>query len=146
MHLQIHQWPPHGSTTAKGTDNRGVSIHSTPGSSEIISVHYKNIRRFYGKIPNIWLPVLSPLFLRAFTCSKLPMPGRPTDLDLSRAKVYCACGRCGWGFVWTNFLSSIISSLSPTLWETARYRLKYCLKGSLNSKQPTNQRLPVQHF
>ena len=24
------------------------------------------------------------------------------------------------------------------LWETARYRLKYCLKGPLNLKQPTN--------
>ena len=29
--------------------------------------------------------------------------------------------------------------LSPSLWETARYRLKYCLKGPLNPKQPTNQ-------
>ena len=25
------------------------------------------------------------------------------------------------------------------LWETARFRLKYCLKGPLNPKQPTNQ-------
>ena len=34
------------------------------------------------------------------------------------------------------------SSLSPSLWETTRYRLKYCLKGSLSPKitnQPTNQ-------
>ena len=31
------------------------------------------------------------------------------------------------------------SPLSPSLWETARYRLKYCLKGPLNPKQPTNQ-------
>ena len=31
--------------------------------------------------------------------------------------------------------------LSPPLWETARYRLKYCLKGPLNPKQPTNQPL-----
>ena len=31
------------------------------------------------------------------------------------------------------------SSLSPSLWETARYILKYCLKGSLSPKQPTNQ-------
>ena len=31
------------------------------------------------------------------------------------------------------------STLSPSLWETARYRLKYCLKGPLNPKQPTNQ-------
>ena len=31
------------------------------------------------------------------------------------------------------------SPLSPCLWETARYRLKYCLKGPLNPMQPTNQ-------
>ena len=31
------------------------------------------------------------------------------------------------------------SPLSLSLWETTRYRLKYCLKGSLNPKQPTNQ-------
>ena len=30
------------------------------------------------------------------------------------------------------------SSLSPSLWETTRYRLKYCLKGSLSPKT-TNQ-------
>ena len=29
--------------------------------------------------------------------------------------------------------------LSPSLWETARYRLKYCLKGPLNPKQSINQ-------
>ena len=28
--------------------------------------------------------------------------------------------------------------LSPSLWETARYRLKYCLKGPLSPKQPMN--------
>ena len=35
----------------------------------------------------------------------------------------------------------LLSPLSPSLWETARYRLnqKYCLKGPLNPKQPTNQ-------
>ena len=33
--------------------------------------------------------------------------------------------------------------LSPSLWETARYRLKYCLKGPLNPKQPTNQINPL---
>ena len=31
------------------------------------------------------------------------------------------------------------SPLSPSLWETARYRLKYCLKGPLNQKQPTTK-------
>ena len=28
---------------------------------------------------------------------------------------------------------------APSLWETARYRLKYCLKEPLSPKQPTNQ-------
>ena len=32
-----------------------------------------------------------------------------------------------------------LSFLSPSLWETARYRLKYCLKGPLSLTQPTNQ-------
>ena len=32
---------------------------------------------------------------------------------------------------------SLLSSFSPSLWETARYRLKYCLKGPLSQKQPT---------
>ena len=31
------------------------------------------------------------------------------------------------------------SFLSPSLWETARYRLKYCVKGPFNPEQPTNQ-------
>ena len=35
--------------------------------------------------------------------------------------------------------------LSPSLWETARYRLKYCLKGPLNPKQPTNH-MPGKDF
>ena len=29
--------------------------------------------------------------------------------------------------------------LSPSLWEKARYRLKYCLKGPFSPKQTTNQ-------
>ena len=40
---------------------------------------------------------------------KLPVPGRPTYLDNSRARAYCACGRCGWGLFGHFFLSSIAS-------------------------------------
>ena len=29
---------------------------------------------------------------------KLPVPGRP-NLDYSRARAYCACSRCGWGYL-----------------------------------------------
>ena len=54
-------------------------------------------------------------------------------------RVYCTCSRCGWGLFAHFFsrLSFLFCFLS--LWETARYRLKYCLKGPLNTKQLTNQ-------
>ena len=64
---------------------------------------------------------------------KLPVPGRPTNLDY--VLTVGADGGC------LDIFSLIyhFSFLSPSLWETARYRLKYCLKGPLISKQPTNQ-------
>ena len=73
---------------------------------------------------------------------KLPEPGRPTNLDYSRARAYCTCSRCGWGLLDIFTLIYPFSPLSPSLWETARYRLKYCLKGPFNKKQPTNQPPP----
>ena len=33
----------------------------------------------------------------AMVLGKLPVPGRPTDLDKSRARAYCACSGYGWG-------------------------------------------------
>ena len=42
------------------------------------------------------------------------------------------------GVVWTFVLSYLFSPLSPSLWETARCRLKCCLEGPLNPKQTTN--------
>ena len=73
----------------------------------------------------------------------LPVPGRPTGLDNSGARAYCAYGGCGMG-LFGHFFShlSLLFSFSLTLGDdqTARYRLKYCLKGSLNPQcnQPTN--------
>ena len=29
---------------------------------------------------------------------KFPVPGRPTNLDYSRARAYGVCSRCGWFF------------------------------------------------
>ena len=48
--------------------------------------------------------------------------------------------------VWTFLLSYIIYFLSPSLWVTARYRPKYCLKGPLSPKQPTNQVIFINDF
>ena len=69
--------------------------------------------------------------------------GASYNLDDSRARAYCACSRCGRGFLDIFTLLYLFSSLSPSLWETARYRLKYCLKGPINTKQPTNYKLTL---
>ena len=67
---------------------------------------------------------------------KLPVPGRPTIWTVvGQGPSALAVG--GWGLYGYFSLPYLISSLSPSLWETARYRLKYCLKGPLNKKQPT---------
>ena len=69
---------------------------------------------------------------------ELPVPGRPTILiTVGQGPVALAVGAGGGGL--DIFTLYILSPLSPSLWETARYRLKYCLKGPLNTKQPTNQ-------
>ena len=68
----------------------------------------------------------------AMVLGKLPVPGGPTNLDYSRARAYCACSRCGWGCLDIFSLIYHFSFLSHSLWVTALYRLKYCLKGLLS--------------
>ena len=70
---------------------------------------------------------------------KLPVPGRPTIwMTVGQGPTALAVG-AGGGCLDIFSLIYPISILSPSLWETARYRLKYCLKGPLSQKQPTNQ-------
>ena len=70
---------------------------------------------------------------------KLPVPGRPTVwITVGQGPSALAVG-AGGGCLDIFTLIYPFSPLSPSLWETARYRLKYCLKGPLNPKQPTNQ-------
>ena len=57
---------------------------------------------------------------------KLPVPGYPTNLDLDIFSPICR-----------------FSLLSPSLRETARYRLKYCPKGPLSQPTPL---LQIYHF
>ena len=72
---------------------------------------------------------------------KLPVPGRPTIWNtVGQGPTALAVGA---GFLDIFILIYPFSPLSPSLWETARYRLKYCLEGPLNPKQPTNQKLNI---
>ena len=63
---------------------------------------------------------------------KLSMPGRPTTwMTVGQGPIALAVGA---------LFGHFYSPLSPSLWETIQYRLKYCLKGPLNPKtknQPT---------
>ena len=70
---------------------------------------------------------------------KLPVLGRPTNMEYSSARALGVGAGGGCLDIFT--LVYHFSFLSPSLWETARYRLKYCLKGPLNPKttnQPTS--------
>ena len=74
----------------------------------------------------------------AMVLGKLPVPWRPTIwITVGQGPTAPAVGAGGdcldiFTLIYPFF------PLSPSLWETARYRLKYCLKGPLNPK-PTNQ-------
>ena len=75
----------------------------------------------------------------AMVLSRLPMPGRPTfRIAVEQGPTALAVG-AGGGCLDICTLIYPFSPLSHSLWETTRYRLKYCLKGPLNPKQPTNQ-------
>ena len=74
----------------------------------------------------------------AMVLGKLRVPGRPTIwIIVGQGPTALAVG-AGGGCLDIFTLIYPFFSLSPSLWETARYRLKYCLKGPLNPK-PTNQ-------
>ena len=68
---------------------------------------------------------------------KLPVPGRPTDLirvGQGPTALAVGAGRGCFGHFYSR-LSFLFLPLSGM----ARYGLKYCLKGPLSTKQPTNR-------
>ena len=76
---------------------------------------------------------------------KFLVPGRPTIwISVGQGPTVLAVGT-GGGCLDIFTLIYPFSPLSPSLCETARYRLKYCLKGPLSPKQPTNQIYSLAH-
>ena len=74
----------------------------------------------------------------AMVLVKLPVLGRPTIwMIVGQGPTALTVGADG-GLFGHFTLIYPFSLLSPSLWETAQYRLKYCLKGPLNPNQPTN--------
>ena len=71
---------------------------------------------------------------------KLPVPGLSTIwMIVGQEPIALAVGS-GGGCLEIFTLLYHFSPLPPSLWETAQYRLKSCLKGPLNQKQqPTNK-------
>ena len=72
---------------------------------------------------------------------KLPVPGRPTIWITVRQGPTALAVGAGRGCLDIFTLIYSFFPLSTSLWETARYRLKCCLKGPLNpqsTNQPTN--------
>ena len=64
---------------------------------------------------------------------------RPTLwMILERGPIALAIG-AGGGCLDIFTILYPFSPISSSLWETARYRVKNCLKGPLDRKQPTNQ-------
>ena len=68
---------------------------------------------------------------------KLPVPGvLLNQIRVGQGPTALAVGAAGGCL---DILFSRLSRLFLPLWEMARYRLKYCLKGPKSPKQPTNQ-------
>ena len=73
---------------------------------------------------------------------KLPVPGRPTTwMIVGQGPIALAVG-AGGGCLNIFTLLYPFYPVSPSLWETARYRLKYCLKSLLNPQRPTSNSKP----
>ena len=76
---------------------------------------------------------------------KLPVPGRPTFCMLVGQGPMALAVGVGGGCLNIFTLLCHFFPLSPSLWETARYRQKYGLKGPLNPKQAAKKYIPLAH-
>ena len=124
-----------------------VCVHKTISLCSVIHVMIYNITHSKGALHNITVRRSSVIVLPyyvlpvsrwlggAMVLGKLPVPGRPTFwIIVGQGPIALAIG-AGGGCLDIFTLLYPFSPLFPSLCETARYRLKYCLKGPLNPKQ-----------
>ena len=79
----------------------------------------------------------------AMVLGRLPVSGRPINLIIVGQEPTALTVGAGGDCLDIFTLVYHFSFLSPSLWETAQYRLKYCHKGPLSLQQPTNQPIPA---
>ena len=71
---------------------------------------------------------------------KLPVPGRPTIwITVGQGPTALVVGAGGGCLDIFTLTYPFLSYFSLSLGDGPRYRLKYCLKGPLNPKQPTRE-------
>ena len=122
-----------------GELNSDYFIHTLESSCSQICRFKMNGYTYKGSNTMFILPILSGWSGGAMVLGELPVPGRPTIwITVEQGPTVLAVG-VGGGCLDIFTLIYPFFPLSPSLWKTARYRLKYCLKGPLNPKQPTNQ-------
>ena len=79
----------------------------------------------------------------AMVLGKLPVSGRPTIwIIVGQGPTVLAIGAVG-GCLDILVLVYHFSFPTPSLWETAQYRLTYCLKRPLSPNQPTKSLLKI---
>ena len=134
--INNNKLPVPGRPTIRITVGQGptaLAVGAGRGCLDIFTLIYP----FFPLSPSLW----ETARYRLKYCLKGPLNPKPTNLLIwiilgqgPTALAVSAGGGCLYIFAFVYHFSF----LSPSLWETARYRLKYCLKGPLSPKQPIN--------
>ena len=111
-----------------------------PHFSQLYPTHSRIVYGPTGTILAVSYSEVPQCFLQNINLNRpVVLQGRPTlPITVGQGPTALA-GGAGGGCLDIFLLIYPFSSVSPSLWETARYRLKHWLKGPLNPKQPPNQ-------
>ena len=127
-----------------------LHVSSTLALNDFSKTAIRILKQFHGNFP--WATFY-------VNCSNRPAPGGGRVVQWCWVNFQCRGVLLIWMIVgqgptalavgagggWLDIFNLVyhFSFLSSSLWETAQYRLKYCLKGQLSPKQPTNRPAPM---